>query len=1583
MLRVFDRVRPLASPKYSARTAFPASWRSRVSILISLFIITIVSSGYAAAQTITFETYTPGSINGQDGWSKTGSYDHAVSSSLGTAGFGAQSYRMSNAITSGGFADQTYSRSLANEAGETTAANNGLSGGTRQKNFELQFGFASAVPGAQQPGMAMSVSPDRGDGARMSYLRFEDQANGIHVFFDDYQDLAPFGTAIGDAANGCDAGGDNFTDIDIATLARNVPHTIKFAIFFIDGPRNDVVQIYIDGVLVKTGTTWEDYSRYCQNSQPATVDSLLMRTAGASAATSGNGFLFDNMDFASSTSATNLVVDDDGLGSAADCNAATPAYSSISAAAAAANPGDTVRVCSGTYSAPNTIELNKVGLTLLGVGPTKPVIQASIATVGSGNHNAFHVSASNITMENLEIQKTDVTGVQELIWVQADNFTAKNNLIYGANPGMTWDAAGQISRAFIVSVSNNLLLQNNTIHTLRQPAYMSGSATSGGSITGNNVSGTKGWVVEGGNFAFSGNTWGEPQNQSCDIALIPSVAPANNAFYEPLLTLSTNNDNAFVCAQYAGGENGRATAYVNDGAAPGGNGSDNANYQSINTAVAGALNGGTVSVAAGTYNEDVTVGKSVKVIGAGATGTTVSGPIGGGASTFAIAANNVEISGFTITRAGNNLTDWNDPGLNSAGVSVQGLAISGLLFHDNTITGMRTGIDINNSNGHTIRNNVIDNNRTGFIFRNQTDNLTIVENTITNNWTVGVLFLDGSGGTNVPVQTAVNCTFFNNNLSGNWYGQIVDRQSGGSLPAAGTNLKNFSGNWFGTASPVVTTANSAEPGYAAQIPVAYGGAAVPPGGQPDIAGTASANFDYSPYLNAGSDSNVQTTPGRGTYGFQGSFNSLSVSAASAQTSAVSKIQEAINLITAGGLLAVPAGSYPGNVNVNKALTITGSFTVGGTFTTSAAGVVLNPGTSPGIINSGSLSLGSGTTVNMEINGTVAGANYDQFNVTGTVGIAPNVNLNLIVGYVPGAGHSYTIINNDSSDPVTGAFNGLPDDAVFYVGSNSFTINYNGGDGNDVVVTAVSLCNAVSIPTNITTLTGTTVVAPVNVDDTTGNGLISTDFWVSYNPSVVTVNSVALGSVTGAGTLTTNSTPGLLKVSVFSSTPFAGAGPLVNITFNAIGAPGTSSPVTFTQFKFNEGTPCVSTSNGLITILSGTITGTVTYGNELTGGGPSPRHVPNVTLNAVGSVNVSTTTANNGTYTLSGMGAGAYTVTPTKTGEDFGALTGNDSAVIAQFVVGLVSLNANQQTVADVSGAGGITSFDAALIARYVVALPGSGSSGTWRFIPVSRSYPNVNSNQTAQDYSALLMGDVTGSWLNPAGTRPAAARGGSKGIRVTAGDVTASPKSAITVPVTVAADISGKGIVAYQFELAYDPKVIEPQAVPVELIGTISDKMTVTANAETQGILKVVVFGALPLEGKGPLFNLKFTAVGGEGDETPLTLQNFIFNEGDQRNVTTDGKVKITAQPEDEASIEGRLLSPKGDMLPDTGVILTNSNTGESWTVLSNAFGIYRFGGIKVGHTYIVSTLSKQFVFAPQAITVLSDMSDVNLRAQP
>lgn len=280
----------------------------------------LLFSGVAAADTVSvnFENppYTLGNINAQDGWSALGSagsgcasYDEGVAGSLGTAGFGLQSFRISDAVTSGCFGDQAFSRSLSNEAGETSAQNGGLSGGTRQNHYEASFDIASAVPGSLQPGLHISVSPDRGDGARMSYLRFEDQTDGIHVHFADYQDVAPFGS-LTVPSDGCGAG-DDFTDSDIATLNRSTPHTIKFVIDFVDGPNNDVVKIYVDGVLVHTGTTWEDYFRWCTESgggvvndaaadASRTVDSMLFRAGGdAVPGDLNNGFLVDNLSLTS------------------------------------------------------------------------------------------------------------------------------------------------------------------------------------------------------------------------------------------------------------------------------------------------------------------------------------------------------------------------------------------------------------------------------------------------------------------------------------------------------------------------------------------------------------------------------------------------------------------------------------------------------------------------------------------------------------------------------------------------------------------------------------------------------------------------------------------------------------------------------------------------------------------------------------------------------------------------------------------------------------------------------------------------------------------------------------------------------------------------------------------------------------------------------------------------------------------------------------------------------------------------------------------------------------------------------------
>lgn len=301
-----------------------------------------------------------------------------------------------------------------------------------------------------------------------------------------------------------------------------------------------------------------------------------------------------------------------------------------------------------------------------------------------------------------------------------------------------------------------------------------------------------------------------------------------------------------------------------------------------------------------------------------------------------------------------------------------------------------------------------------------------------------------------------------------------------------------------------------------------------------------------------------------------------------------------------------------------------------------------------------------------------------------------------------------------------------------------------------------------------------------------------------------------------------------------------------------------------------------------------ISGTVTYGNAI--GSPNPRFVSNVLLTGDGSPIVSATTDfPNGNYVLTGFGAGSYTVTPQKTDGQNG-ITSFDAARIAQYVASAFTLTGNQLLVADTSDNGMITSFDAATLARYVIHTPPFGVTGVWRFTPVSRSYVSV-SNLSGEDYSALLMGEVTGNWTNSA-ARPAKASGPERAVTVRFSNAITENNREVIVPVDVT-NIANKGVIAYEFDLRYDPAVLRPQKNVVDVIGTISRGLSVMVNAEEPGLLRVAVYGPMPIDANGVLLNLRFTPVGNSGAVSPLTWERMMFNEGEPRVKTVDGKVEL------------------------------------------------------------------------------------------
>lgn len=139
-------------------------------------------------------------------------------------------------------------------------------------------------------------------------------------------------------------------------------------------------------------------------------------------------------------------------------------------------------------------------------------------------------------------------------------------------------------------------------------------------------------------------------------------------------------------------------------------------------------------------------------------------------------------------------------------------------------------------------------------------------------------------------------------------------------------------------------------------------------------------------------------------------------------------------------------------------------------------------------------------------------------------------------------------------------------------------------------------------------------------------------------------------------------------------------------------------------------------------------------------------------------------------------------------------------------------------------------------------------------------------------------------------------------VTVTAPIQTAAAGANFTIPLTVS-DTTGLGVIAYQFDMHYDPAVITPQANAVSVAGTISSGLAAVYNPISPGILKVVVYGAHPLNGSGTLLTLNFRSVGTVGAVSPLRWVDPMFNEGNPVVTATDGQVRLISGPSTSTNI--------------------------------------------------------------------------------
>lgn len=191
-------------------------------------------------------------------------------------------------------------------------------------------------------------------------------------------------------------------------------------------------------------------------------------------------------------------------------------FDAIDQALAAALPGGIIHLLRGTYPVTQQLAVQTPGLTLRGTAGAVVVLQAPVVP--------FLLNGDDDTLADLTITSDNPYPV-EFIQLAGNGDRILNCQIYGPNqPGdsSTW----VVNRGFVTQGNaTNVLAQGNVFHTLRQPAYLNPGST--GTIIQNVVYNTRGFVVDGATFLFSGNSWGLPAN-AVDIALLagtPSGAP--------------------------------------------------------------------------------------------------------------------------------------------------------------------------------------------------------------------------------------------------------------------------------------------------------------------------------------------------------------------------------------------------------------------------------------------------------------------------------------------------------------------------------------------------------------------------------------------------------------------------------------------------------------------------------------------------------------------------------------------------------------------------------------------------------------------------------------------------------------------------------------------------------------------------------------------------------------------------------------------------------------------------------------------------------------------------------------------------
>lgn len=431
---------------------------------------------------------------------------------------------------------------------------------------------------------------------------------------------------------------------------------------------------------------------------------------------------------------------------------------------------------------------------------------------------------------------------------------------------------------------------------------------------------------------------------------------------------------------------------------------------------------------------------------------------------------------------------------------------------------------------------------------------------------------------------------------------------------------------------------------------------------------------------------------------------------------------------------------------------------------------------------------------------------------------------------------------------------------------------------------VSTAAQISLP-NTGGGTGIVVTVPINAANI--NGMLAAGLTVNFDPAILSVQSASTGTLTAGWAFASNlKAPGQYRISMSNSSAVSGAGTLANIEFLVIGAPGSSSALTITEILLNDGAITVELADGLFSVDNVyNVSGLVSFWN---GGSP----VSGALLTLSGDQVYSAISGLDGNYTIQGAAIDAYDLTPSKENGDNG-ISAYDASFALQHDVGLITLTGSQALASDVNSNGYINSMDAAYILQKtagLISLPFPGSGVVWKFTPTSRSISELTGNITAQDFTAILLGDISGNWVDPGeGLHDVGDEITAASAVLTIPAVSVLPGGSIDVPINL--DITDAELLGADIAFTYDPAHVSISNVR---IGSLATGWSLVSNLTEPGVVRIATAGAVPITTDGELILFTVTAIGAPGTQSALILTQADLNEGSIQSYLISGSVQIT-----------------------------------------------------------------------------------------